>query len=243
MSMFLSLLRLDPRCRDVRRDLSNCHDLHRTIMRAFPQRSTEGEAGARAEFGVLFRLEDGADGPILYVQSESRPSWDSLPVGYLLPPVPLGLPNPAVKSLDAAYEALQKGTELRFRLKANPARKIDTKSGPGGERRNGKRVPLIDDAKREDWLRRKSADCGFKILATRILPEGNPLDLRQTPTTSLRGSKPGAAGGDKATLSFRGVVFEGRIEVVDPEKLRTALRQGVGPGKAYGFGLLSIARA
>jgi CRISPR system Cascade subunit CasE len=42
-------------------------------------------------------------------------------------------------------------------------------------------------------------------------------------------------------LSFGSVLFEGRLKVTDKEKFLDVLYAGIGTGKAYGFGLLSIA--
>jgi CRISPR system Cascade subunit CasE len=42
-------------------------------------------------------------------------------------------------------------------------------------------------------------------------------------------------------LRFGAVLFEGRLEVTDRELFLTALREGIGSGKAFGFGLLSVA--
>src|SRR5947209_20436461 len=69
-TLFLSRLIIDPRSRAVRRDLGDCHDLHRTIMAAFPQ-AQANDAGARAQFDVLFRVDtDGRSGKVmLLVQS------------------------------------------------------------------------------------------------------------------------------------------------------------------------------
>ncbi|MEW6230192.1 MAG: type I-E CRISPR-associated protein Cas6/Cse3/CasE, partial [Bacillota bacterium] len=47
----------------------------------------------------------------------------------------------------------------------------------------------------------------------------------------------------RSPLTFAAVEFEGHLTVLDPERFRETLRRGVGPGKAYGFGLLSIAPA
>jgi CRISPR system Cascade subunit CasE len=44
-------------------------------------------------------------------------------------------------------------------------------------------------------------------------------------------------------MTFGDVVFEGRLRVGDAEAFRRALAVGIGSGKAYGFGLLSVARA
>jgi CRISPR system Cascade subunit CasE len=38
------------------------------------------------------------------------------------------------------------------------------------------------------------------------------------------------------------VLFNGTLAVTDPERFRAALATGIGSGKAYGFGLLSVAR-
>jgi CRISPR system Cascade subunit CasE len=48
------------------------------------------------------------------------------------------------------------------------------------------------------------------------------------------------AGGRR--LTFGAVVFDGMLEVSDPGRLRSALRHGIGSAKAFGFGLLSLAR-
>jgi CRISPR system Cascade subunit CasE len=40
---------------------------------------------------------------------------------------------------------------------------------------------------------------------------------------------------------FGSVMFDGLLRVSDPDVFRLTLQKGVGSGKAYGFGLLSIA--
>jgi len=42
-------------------------------------------------------------------------------------------------------------------------------------------------------------------------------------------------------MTFGAATFEGILEVTDAEKFRQSLKQGIGTGKAYGFGLLSVA--
>ena len=44
-------------------------------------------------------------------------------------------------------------------------------------------------------------------------------------------------------MTFGDVVFEGRLVVTDVERFRQALADGIGSGKAFGFGLLSVAPA
>ena len=49
--------------------------------------------------------------------------------------------------------------------------------------------------------------------------------------------------GPRRSLTFTAVTFEGLLRVTDIQAFREALKCGIGSGKAYGFGLLSIAPA
>jgi CRISPR-associated protein, Cse3 family len=48
------------------------------------------------------------------------------------------------------------------------------------------------------------------------------------------------AGSDDAP-HIGAVLFTGYLKVTDADRFRTALEHGIGSGKAFGFGLLSIA--
>jgi CRISPR system Cascade subunit CasE len=138
---------------------------------------------------------------------------------------------------------MQEGMVLAFRLRANPTKKIDTKSGPDGERRNGRRVELRKEEDQLQWLHRKGSQHGFTLLTTTVNP-GVP-DVRAAATGKVTGARRSRGSGDEPVvernLTFGSVLFEGRLRVVDAAALRAALVQGIGSGKAYGFGLLSVA--
>lgn len=227
--MYLSRLLLNPQNRAVCRDVANLQDLHRTVMSAFPETRAPG-AAAREQFGVLHRLDlDRRQGRlVLYVQSKEQPDWSGLPQGYLLSGS--GLENPAVKSVTAAFQSLQSGRVLAFRLKANPTRKIDTKTGPDGRRRHGRRVELVQEEDQIDWLRRKGNQGGFEVLSVRVAGPSKEQGRRPR-------REPGSS-----PLTLAGVTFEGHLRVTDKEQfLQKSLLRGIGPGKAYGLGLLSLA--
>jgi CRISPR system Cascade subunit CasE len=139
---------------------------------------------------------------------------------------------PEAKKIAAAYEALSAGQRLRFRLRANPTRRVN-RSHVGTDSKAGKRVELRDEESQRTWLtERKAAQCGFRV-----------LDLQVRPGDAL-GPKQGGWRRDdeqRRKLTFATVIFDGILEVTDAERFRAALRQGIGPGKAYGFGLLSVA--
>ncbi len=228
--MYLSRLILNPRSREVRRDLGDAQALHKTVMRALPPADGRPHS-ARAVHGVLFRAEvDGRAGRVvLLVQSRIPPDWSVLVSGYLLEGVG---ENPATKDIAQAWAAIRDGLTLRFRLRVNPTRKIETKSGPDGVRRNGRRVPLGDDASRLTWLERKSVEAGFRLAAA---APGVP-DVRVVKEAKLAGWRQSTM----SRLTFAPVLFDGRLIVTNADRFREGLEQGIGPGKAYGFGLLSI---
>jgi len=237
--LYLSRLLLNRRSRLVVRDLGNCQELHRTILSAFPD-GLAGETGARRGAGVLFRLDDAPDGrPRLLVQSRLEPDWSRLPTDYLTA-AGKAMENPACKRLDEHYDRLRAGQELAFRLRANPTKKVDTKSGVGGERRNGRRVLLTDDTAQREWLQRKAMQHGFSVLGVPLA--NGDADVRVGQRPSVTGfARAGASEAGLRKLAFGTVLFDGRLCITDAPRFRESLEQGIGSGKAFGFGLLSVA--
>jgi len=133
-----------------------------------------------------------------------------------------GLPRSTTAEKKAFDLDLAQGARFRFRLRANPTarRKID-----GGT--EGKRVGLTKEEDQRAWLVRKGKRGGFRPDGVVVIDEGQ-----------VKATKP-----DGHTLTFRSVRFEGVLEVTDPDRLRAAVETGIGSAKAFGFGLLSVARA
>lgn len=223
--IFLSRLVLDPNARSVAADVSDCHALHRRVMQAFAE-APEG-ASPRDHFGVLHRVDIGAlERPELIVQAAVVPSWVHLPNGYLASDAA----PPVCKNVAERYATIEAGMRLRFRLRANPTRKIDTKS-VDGVRRNGRRVELTREPEQLAWLHRKGVASGFEI----------DESVGGVAWTSGKSTSHGSGRGRR--LTFASVTFDGVLVVKDPDQFRQALIAGIGTAKAFGFGLLSIARA
>jgi len=216
--MHLSRLILNPRSRRVRKEIADPYQMHRSIMRCFPD--DLGEDKER----VLYRLEGQPHngGLVLLVQSWTLPDWSWLAErgarGMLLP---VGEPNPAVKEVELKLAA---GQVLAFRLRANPTAR---RRLPDGTR---KRVGLCRETEQIEWLKRKGERAGCEVLSVRV---GRAEMVR------------GRLHRGEATHDLRllAVEFNGVLRVVDPEQLRHAVMQGIGSGKGLGFGLLSLAPA
>jgi CRISPR system Cascade subunit CasE len=219
---FLSRLRLHPRDLLVINDLADITGLHRTLMRAFPQHN--GSA-ARAEFGVLFRLEPRSNPPIALVQSHVQPEWHKLPEGYVL--------EHTSKEVDALLEQVRDGHRLRFYLVANPSRKTRIAEDHEPAPRNSRRVALASDTERHAWLVQRGELGGFSLSG--VGPGDGVRILALPPLTGRTGHT--------ALVYVRPVLFEGELIVTDQRLFQKALRDGIGPAKAYGCGLLSIAPA
>ena len=214
--MYLTRLILNPRSRRVQSELADPYQMHRSLMRAFP------EGVKQMDERVLFRLEsDPRSGNlILLVQSQLEPDWSWLTEpgarGYLLP---TSEPNPWVKRFDLCLEP---GQRLAFRLRANPTVK-----------REGKRLGLVREEEQMAWLARKAEQGGFRLLSTRAAAQGDAEGWIKV--------DPAGGAPERRRYQMLTVQFDGVLEVSDPRRLQEAVANGIGSGKGFGFGLLSLA--
>lgn len=226
-ALYLTRIVLDPRDQLVQRDLADCQHLHRSVMRLFPDIDT---STPRDAFGVLHRAEaDERTGEIvLLVQSnrEPDPTTGTARLGFnasLLWPMNCF----QTKDVSHSFAAIEQGMRLRFRLRANPVKR---RSGRADDRLAGKRVALLKEDEQLAWMARKAADAGVALLECQV--QADPLGA------FVKGGRRG-----KEAMRFQAVRYNGVLRVDDVDLLLKALTEGIGPAKAYGFGLLSVARA
>lgn len=258
--MYLSRVILNLNNPEARRDLVNCHDLHSRIMSAFPFDS-DLNGHAREAYGILYRTEFNPrdDATQLLVQSNVEPNWEKLPPNYTLSDEP-SITGSSCKQINAAYASITNDSELVFRLRANPTRRVSKNKGPN-DPLSGKRVELQSEDEWIDWMKRKGEQGGFIVLAVQARSDtseqervrnmyglGTSIDLTVPDLRSSEGVKVHGykrrerRGEQRRRLTFGSVLFDGRLRVVDAPAFQSTLRTGIGAGKAYGFGLLSVAR-
>ena len=247
MKLYLSRLTLNSRSRQVMSELAHPYEMHRTLMRAFPKAADDAQAKARDEFGVLFRVDvdDRRAVAKVYVQSRIEPDWSFLDElnGYLAENT--GTPGYEFRDVSPAYRRLQDGQVLSFRLRANPTKRV----AKDGDPLKGKRVELQREEEQIDWLigkgrgGRDGVPGGFDLLRkTGVDAEGEegPIwSVEVRPEGKTKGRK--KDGGSGLTMTHLAVVFEGLLRVTDANAFLETLAGGIGSGKAYGFGLLSVA--
>lgn len=230
-SLYLSRLLLDCRSRRVMKEIQYPYEMHRTLSLAFPASSEE----QRNSSGFLYRVEDDKQSPIVkvFVQSRIQPDWQKLQEisGYLY------ASESAIASKDImpAYQHLQNGQMLAFKLRGNPTKRV----GKQGDPHYGKRVELFREEEQIKWLMRKGITGidgrggGFAILED---DEGIHVNAYN------EGKKTGRKheGEQGVIMTHHSVLFDGILRITDAEKFRQTLLCGVGSGKAFGFGLLAI---
>jgi CRISPR system Cascade subunit CasE len=167
---------------------------------------------------ILYRLETDAHKSqvSVLIQSQGIPEWSVLPDGYLF-----------VDAEIKPYEIhLVNGQTLIFRLLANPTRRIDQPGNEPGSIEKSKRVGLLKEEEQQGWIIRKSTLNGFKLISVRSTPQQDVVGYRQ-----------------RQLITLQAVQFDGMLEVMDADLLDIAVRKGIGSGKGFGFGLLSLIRA
>jgi CRISPR system Cascade subunit CasE len=207
------------------------YELHRDLCRAL---------GKRDASGYLFRTDvDRSERPakrVVLVQSRAPGEWDALKDKLAL-----------VEARERKWE-LALGQRYRFFLRANT-----TQAKKAGLRElaevpkevflaaRGKRVALRGEAELFAWLARQGAAHGFRCLET-AFPQEDAAPAPVAAVRVLRESDVEWRGNGKRG-QHAGVDFEGLLEIHDAGKLADALQSGIGPAKAFGFGLLSLAPA
>jgi len=205
--------------------------------------------------GFLFRIDPVKRGRVaILVQSALKPNWDYAfhNANYFL------VTKPETKEFNPVFVTNQ---VLQFRLMANPTRKIDTKSGPDGKRRNGKRVPVPSD-QLANWLMSRAEAGGFAVGKDSIIIQpgyiyvNKPWNGKPCPQCGSRKMKQeekaegtvmvcqSKACGHEVKLfrhRLRSVRYDGILTVANHIRLKETLTRGIGPAKAFGFGLLSVA--
>jgi len=254
--MFLSHLLIDtgndpnkPAWGISRRWLRNLYRVHQRLCMAFPSndrkksdphflkpyepkafqaepKAFQGQVHVQRKdsLGFLFRIDPQPGGRVvILVQSAARPDWEYAfyNAEYLL------AAEPECREFDPCYE---KGQRLRFRLMANPTRRLSPRSlGPDGQPIQhgvGKRVPVPND-RLASWLIRRAEKGGFTVDKDSLSLQPGYVYIKK------EREKPGRR--------LRSCRYEGLLTVTDPERFRQTIVQGIGPAKAFGFGLLSVA--
>lgn len=219
--------------RRARACFGSAGELHRLVIKlASHSLSEERAKSPRQRAGLLFRLEEIQGAPLLLVQSANALNADALGAGF---------GSMVERDLTPFLNGLEKGAEVRYRIAAAPSKRLgrsENNAGRLGDRAEelgelaqpGKRTytrPLFGE-QAEEWWRQRAERHGLDLSEVASTGSGPALD-------------PGRSG--KRSVRIHVTRFDGHAVVRDPDALREAVRSGIGRGKSFGCGMLSLAPA
>jgi CRISPR system Cascade subunit CasE len=137
-----------------------------------------------------------------------------------------GFPDLGWESRDYSplLQRIEGNSLWHFRLVANPTKSVPDPSGGKRGRVCAHTVPKHQ----KQWLREQGEKHGFQVTEDSFDAVG------QQWLHFLKGKERGKA------VSLLAVTYEGVLRVADPECFRETLCRGLGRGKAYGMGLLTV---
>ncbi|MFE9387575.1 type I-E CRISPR-associated protein Cas6/Cse3/CasE [Streptomyces sp. NPDC007025] len=251
--MFLTRFRVNSARPGARRILSSPQAMHAAVMSSFPG-LLPSDTPAPGAPRVLWRLDcDARAEVLLYIVSPDRPDLTHLveQAGWPAAADPAS-PGWQTKPYSLLLDRLTQGDRWAFRLTANPVHHIRRKQDEPK-----KRTAHLTPVHQMGWLLDRQEHGGFRILekpeASRLLPSGTTdtghrhhgdryeLSVRDKRALSFNKDRSSTPRGRKPPVTLVTVTFDGHLEVTDPEALRRTLTVGLGKGKAYGCGLLTLA--
>lgn len=224
--MYISRLALNVRRPEAIRLLSSPYRMHAAVENAFPPDACRASDEGR----ILWRI-DSSPSPTnktwLYVVSHDRPDFSHIAEQCGWPTTSTG----ETKDYSPVLGRLDAGQVWRFRLKANPARKVLVDQGRD---LNPKVVGTVQGcvtmSQQMDWLLNRAEDHGFRVASG---SDGSPiLTVSQRHTERYERKK------KRVTITT--AMYDGILTVSDPDLLRHALCFGMGRAKGFGCGLLTV---
>ena len=165
----------------------------------------------------LWRLDSLENTLYLLILSADMPDLRSLTAQF-----GTGQP-PEVKDYAPLLNRILPGSTWQFRLTANPTKSCPGPAHPG----RGIVHAHCSVEYQKQWLLDRAEKHGFWL---------EPDGFTVVDTHWLQFHK----GASRQTVSIRSVTYEGALTVTDAELFKKLLTEGIGRGKAYGLGLMTV---
>jgi CRISPR system Cascade subunit CasE len=220
--MFLTRMQINPRRRGAQKLIGSPHAMHAAVAAGFP------DARPTEDGRVLWRLDTHENQRVLlFVVSPDRPDFTHIAEQAGWPTTETW----ATKPYDPFLGSLRVGQHWQFRLTANP---VHAGRRPGWA--DTKPLGHVTVKQQEQWLIDRTEKLGFVLVSSHGTSGGSvEFDLAVIDRSVRRFRR------RDSTVTLATATFEGQLEVIDPALLRTGLTRGIGRGKSYGCGLLTLA--
>lgn len=253
--MFFTRFPINKTRRDARKLLSSPYAMHAAISGSFPPQDVQSSSDQDVcsdDGRVLWRLDTQPDNSLLlYIVSPNRPSLVGLDEQLGWPD--LG-PQWATRSYDEFLSRIENGRRYNFRLVANP---VVSRSAIRNAQGDSKRIQHLTALQQTAWLVGGEAYAGLEQDVPELF-QGQKMSRAERNgfhvVNDARSREPLVTVSNMHTLSFkkgdRGnritlamAQYDGLLEVIDADALRHALTNGIGHGKGFGCGMLTLVPA
>lgn len=208
---YLSRIKLDTNKRKTLQALSSLNLFHGAVELSFPESRGRN----------LWRIDQLGGSYYLLMVSPERPELGSFREQF-------GEDvegSIAVRDYQRFLMGLKEGDIWHFRITANPT---VAANGDVQTKKRGKVTAHITTEYQKKWLINKAANYGFQL-------DSEQFDVVNRRWYSFRKHVHGAR------VTLLGVSYEGSLQIIDTDRFRVALTEGIGRGKAYGMGMLTVA--
>lgn len=231
--------------------LDNPHKTHGAVVGGLP--------GHPSTERPLWRWDTDSttNKPYLLVLTQTAPDWTHLVEQY-------GWPHAdgehiRTRDYTPLLDHIDTGREFAFRVTANPVRNAQSRKPASGTDQNTPRTQLSPrtahrtPAHQLSWFLSRTSRWGFDIPPAPVPASADtPADASMPPAPDVRllqprrlsfhkNPRPRQGQGKTKPVVLHVATFEGRMRVTDPDALVRTLLTGLGPAKAYGCGLLTLA--
>lgn len=218
MTTYFTRVDINPRRRGSARLLGSPNFMHGAVNLCFPP--------SRAPSRPLWRVDQTPSGTVLYLVSDVAPD----PTGFV---EEYGWPLAGgwqTRDYGVVLDAVRAGAAFGFRLAANPVHNVRMPAKAGeDERRRGVRLAHVTAAQQRAWFLDRAASWGIDV------GEGEDATVQVVERRVVKFPRQGRQ------VTIGTAVFEGQLTVTEPTQLRRRLVEGIGPAKAYGCGLMTLA--
>jgi len=189
---------------------------NREVMRGFARPSVfHGAIETATHRGSgrnLWRIDAFQKGYCLLILTTEAPDLTSMQGQFGFPGQ-----SPLTKEYDHFLQKIEQGQQWQFRIKINPV-----------VNHLGDRIP-VKNCDLNEWFIEKAEKNGFSVNESAF----SLIELRDYSFTK---------NNIKEAVQFKTATFNGTLVISDKEKILLALQNGIGHEKAFGCGLLTLAR-
>lgn len=217
--MYLSRIALNTQRKSTMIALASPQNIHAAVESSFPP--AQEKTGRN-----LWRIDRVNNALYLLVLSNRKPDFLHIIEQFGWPEAEQKWET---KDYSSLMEQIKAGQRWQFRLRANPVHSVNQTSGIQTQvsARRGKIFAHITVQQQEQWLLDRASKHGFSL-------QKGSFCVMQREVRKFRHNR------KQVTLST--ATFEGVLKVEDLVLFLQALTNGIGRAKAYGCGLLTIAK-